>query len=206
MTFTCQVRRTFLLATGLSDYLQHAVALTQGFHGHTSRFTPLVLASLTTAQRVASLNGLFSLYETSTILLSFLRFERDGPGHEQAGIAMLQDYVQTQVDKQPEQLFGRGCRACFELGGTIRQCGGCRVVRFCNRKHQELASLQVFGRIAFPHSKLCPLMQLCRGMQRCQDATERAGIRSDYDRAAMRFLRRDIFAEYVLRHDRRDRL
>ena len=205
MTFTCQVGRTFLLTTQLSRYLQRAVSLTQGFHGLTPVFTPLILASLTTAQGVALVNGFFSLYETSTILLCFLRFETDGPGNEQAGLSMLQDYVQAQVDMLPDQLCHRGCRTCFELGGTIQLCGGCRVVRFCNRKHQEYASLDVFGRVAFPHKKLCPLMQLCKALQRCENATEEAGIRSDYNRAAMRFLRRDIFAEYVLKHDHRDR-
>jgi len=82
----------------------------------------------------------------------------------QEALVMLRKMLQEYLDHQ-----GSLCGYCKQNKDNITtrmpQCGGCRVVRFCNREHQEMASARLAtqnGRMLVKHSRLCGLLHSYR--------------------------------------------
>jgi len=82
----------------------------------------------------------------------------------QEALAMLRTMLQEYLVHQ-SSLCGYCKQNKNNTTTRMPQCGGCRVVRFCNREHQEMASARLAmqnGRMLVKHSRLCRLLHTYR--------------------------------------------
>ena len=228
--FNCRVQGAFI-SSELTDFLRIIIETTQGIHPDTScDFLPLVHASLRTALLVASAHKIFDLYEDSTIFIAFFLFAQGDAHKQDVAVNMVKECVKTQIDNSRLSGKKRGCRFCFQQSEEMLLCGGCKVVRFCDKKHQKLASYPAFGSVSLPHKMLCPLLELYRSIRKHEsrvtgdasgdsssdssddfpddssdDASDDSATMTQlliaYDEAVRLFLQRDILARYVRMHD-----
>jgi len=191
-------------AAGLCSFLQKTISLSQTLDKETARkIMATVMVSLLTAQKIASKNGFFSLFADATLYLAFALFGIAGGVGEKDAIDSVKEYIQLQVEGKLIFAHIHRCRWCFEQADHMELCGGCRVVRFCSIKHQHLASKPAFGSMSFRHRDLCKMMQLCKSLTKKNTADEKAALLTAYDEAVLKFLRKDIWAQYAEKYDLR---
>jgi len=90
--------------------------------------------------------------------LSFVLYKRD---KKQEALDVLREMLGEYLLHQSHL-----CAYCKQgkdqKTARMHQCGRCRVVRFCGRKHQEMATARLAtqnGKMVVPHSTLCRLLQ-----------------------------------------------
>ena len=161
-----------------------------------------IMESIVKAQQIAHENNLLTLFEDASFYLAFFVFQRPGACNQQLGIERFKHYIQEQVDVRNCYK----CRFCSQHKDDMLKCGGCLVARFCETKHQKLATQQRFGSTTISHKKICPLLRMCR------ELTEHKLAHGDldpgtlellllYDAAILAFLQTDIFEKYKAKYD-----
>jgi len=160
----------------------------------------VVMECLVSAQRGAKEHGLRTLYEDSSLFLSFEGFRY--MGIQSGALGELKTFLQDQVDARHLRL----CRWCNQRCDDILKCDGCRVSRFCGRNHQRMAWRRPFWGTSISHKKICPLLDLCRSLGEhlsIHDDDEALSIELSlaYDEALQVFLSVSHLAEYEHHYD-----
>ena len=207
MEFLCKINSRpdslTVPASNLSMFFYACLNFTQqGVPQDRQQFMLDILQSLVKAQEIAKENNLLTLHEDASFYLAFFVFQLPEPHHQLLGIKGLKHYIQDQVDVRTCYK----CRFCFQHQDVMRKCAGCLVARFCDKKHQKLATQQRFGSTTISHKKICPLLRMCR------ELTEHKLAHGDldpgtlelcvlYDAAVLAFLQTDIFEIFKAKYD-----
>ena len=185
----------------LTDFLTRCVSLTQiGDAEERAQGMAIVTAALTKARRLTWEHNLVELQEDSLIFLCFCGIDV-GVGEEKI-FRSLKKFLQSQVDAAKEP--NPKCLTCKQACTAV--CGGCTVMRFCDKNHQRQSSSMPFFSTKVRHKMMCPLLFLCKSLSRSRvrpDAggTEAVQLAQQYDEALRQFLRTDFFGQYVKNSD-----
>ena len=182
----------------LTDFLTRCVSLTQiGDAEERAQGMAIVTAALTKARHLTWEHNLVKLQEDSLIFMCFCGI--DVGVDEERIFRSLKNFLQSQVDaakKEPNPT----CLTCNQACTAV--CGGCTVMRFCDKNHQRQSSSMPFFGTKGCHKTMCPLLFLCKSLSR-SDAGGTAAVQlaQQYDEALRQFLRTDFFGQYVKNSD-----
>ena len=122
----------------------------------------VLTSSVADMEKIASKHKLFELRQVCLFFHSIFVF---GDGLTVKATEILKDFLQHQVNlaKQPNPT----CLTCKQICRGITVCGGCTVVRFCNKEHQKQASNRPFFSTTIRHRKICHLVLFCKSFTKC---------------------------------------
>ena len=157
----------------------------------------VVTSSIVDMERIASKHNLFELRQDCLFFNSIFVF---GDGLTVKATQIFKDFLQHQVNlaKQPNPT----CLTCKQICRGITVCGGCTVVRFCNKDHQKQASARPFFSTTIRHRKICHLLLLCKSLTKCisnpaSQIAEATLLREQLDVAVVRFLQTNFSEKFI---------
>ena len=153
----------------------------------------VLTSSIVDMERIASRHNLFGLRQDCLFFNSIFVF---GDGLTLKATEIFKDFLQHQVNQAKQA--NPTCGTCKQICRGITVCGGCTVVRFCNKDHQKQASTRPFYSTTIRHRKICHLLLLCKSLTKCiANPSSKLVLRKQFDLAVVRFLQTNFSEKYI---------